>query len=88
MNKQKILYAAFDLFPSTKGAATHIAHNLTVAQQLFDRVTLLCLGHSDMPQYQQEGCITIRRCLLNHPNYLRRAELEYIVERVHAYFSR
>lgn len=72
---KQIVYAAFDLFPSPKGAATHIGHNVLASQQLFERTHLLCLGSPDMPRNQQEGSVQIRRCLLNHPNVLRRAKL-------------
>jgi glycosyltransferase involved in cell wall biosynthesis len=71
----RIFYAAFDLFPSPKGAATHMGHNLLAARDLFDSSTLFCLGAPDMPSYQEEGSITIHRCLLNHPNFLRRVDL-------------
>ncbi len=71
----RIFYAAFDLFPSPKGAATHMGHNLLAARELFDASTLFCLGAPDMPSYQEEGSITIHRCLLNHPNFLRRVDL-------------
>ncbi len=68
------LFASFDVFPSAKGAATHIAHTLRAIEKFKGRVTFACLGHQDMPRYQNEGNIEIRRCLANHPNFLKRAE--------------
>ncbi len=70
----KNLYATFDVFPSAKGAATHIAHTLRAIEKFENTVTLACLGQQDMPRFQNEGNIEIRRCLANHPNFLKRTE--------------
>lgn len=55
------LYAAFDVYPSSKGAATHISH---AARQLFDYFgggLLYTLGDDDLPLYQPEGRVDILR---------------------------
>ncbi|WP_020531709.1 glycosyltransferase family 4 protein [Flexithrix dorotheae] len=70
----KALYAAFDLYPSAKGAATHISH---FSQALFEHYNgglLYVLGNEKLPTYQQEGNIEIVRFSEAIPNYLERAE--------------
>ena len=69
------VFAAFDLFPSSKGSTARIAHTLQALSHCADSMTLACLGHSDMPRFQQEDRLLIRRCLAMHPNFLRRTEL-------------
>lgn len=67
------LYAAFDVFPSRKGAAIHIDH---FSRALFNRMgggLLHVLGDGAMPAFQQEENITIVRPRLLFPNYLARA---------------
>jgi glycosyltransferase involved in cell wall biosynthesis len=70
----KSLYAAFDLYPSAKGAATHI-HQM--ANTLFDFCGdgyLYVLGNERLPVYQNEGKIKIFRYSVPIENYLKRAE--------------
>jgi glycosyltransferase involved in cell wall biosynthesis len=70
----KSLYAAFDLYPSAKGAATHI-HQM--AKTLFDfcgNGYLYVLGNERLPVYQQEDQIKIFRHNVPIKNYLARAE--------------
>lgn len=69
------LYAAFDVFPSPKGAALHIAHSLMAIAEVSGPVALVCCGYGDMPGYQVEGPVTIWRCMDLHPNFLKRTEL-------------
>ena len=67
------LYAAFDRFPSRKGAAVHIAR---MAERLFDVMgggLLYVLGNQDLPVYQREGSVEILRCAAPVPNFLVRA---------------
>ena len=69
------LYAAFDIYPSAKGAATHI-HQMSKA--LFDHCGsgyLYVLGNERLPTYQDEGNIKIFRFTELVDNYLERAEL-------------
>jgi glycosyltransferase involved in cell wall biosynthesis len=70
----KTLFAAFDIFPNTKGSATHIAHDIRAITQNTGPLTLLCLGNTNMPGYQKEGEIQIYRCNAYHPNFLKRVE--------------
>ena len=66
------LYASFDRFPSSKGAAVHINR---FAPALFDRVErgLLCvLGDATLPSYQREGSIQIARFDEPISNFLER----------------
>lgn len=80
------LFATFDVFPSPKGAGTHIAQTALALAERFDRVHLVTLGHADMPAYQREGAITLHRCLAGHPNLLRRSD--YFGDHVHSVVSR
>ena len=60
-HSHRALYAAFDRFPSSKGAATHIAR---MATGLFDHAgggALLVLGSEALPIYQSEGAVEIAR---------------------------
>ncbi|MFC1849822.1 glycosyltransferase family 4 protein [candidate division CSSED10-310 bacterium] len=69
------LFATFDIFPTAKGASTHIAQTVRALQKFKGPATLVCLGSGDMPHHQSEEGITIRRCLTIHPNFLSRTEL-------------
>lgn len=74
MQPHRALYAAFDLYPSAKGAATHIFHFATT---LFERAgggLLFVLGNEKMPVYQHENNVEIKRFAASEPNYLKRAE--------------
>ncbi|EKD81653.1 MAG: hypothetical protein ACD_39C01707G0003, partial [uncultured bacterium] len=69
----KSLYAAFDTYPSPKGAAVHIRE---FAQTLFAHAgsgLLLVLGDDELPSWQIEGSTQIRRLVSDEPNYLKRA---------------
>lgn len=71
----RALYAAFDRFPSRKGAAIHIDR---FARTLFDSCdggALLVLGGSDLPAHQVEGPVEIVRFMRDVPNFLERALL-------------
>ncbi len=79
------LYAAFDLYPSSKGAATHIYHFSQTLFHTYDGGLLYVLGNGLLPKWQQEGNITIRRFTASIPNYLERANqygasLQHIVQ--------
>lgn len=69
----KALYAAFDLFPTSKGASTHIAH---MARYLFDfygNGLLYTLGNETYPDFESEGNTDIIRFSKRIPHYLNRA---------------
>jgi len=70
--KHRALYAAFDLYPSRKGAAIHI-HRF--ARALFDATgggLLFVLGDETLPAYQREGDVEILRFVQPAPNFLDR----------------
>lgn len=82
------LYAAFDTFPSAKGAATHIRH---AAPVLFERLgggLLYVLGDDELPAFQREdNGVEILRFRRPFPNFLERAiafrrQLASITERL------
>jgi glycosyltransferase involved in cell wall biosynthesis len=71
--RHRALYAAFDRFPSRKGAAIHIDR---FARTLFDELDggcLCVLGAPGLPMQQVEEQIEIRRLALDTPNFLERA---------------
>jgi glycosyltransferase involved in cell wall biosynthesis len=66
------LYAAFDRFPTRKGAAVHIAR---FAPALFEHAgsgILYVLGGGDLPRHQVEGRFEIVRYDGSEPNFLNR----------------
>jgi glycosyltransferase involved in cell wall biosynthesis len=66
------LYAAFDLYPSAKGAAAHISR---MAQALFGYAgggLLYVLGDPSLPVYQREGDVEILRFAGSIANFLDR----------------
>ncbi|MCM8525460.1 MAG: glycosyltransferase family 4 protein [Lentisphaeraceae bacterium] len=77
MTQAKSFYGAFDLFPSSKGAAIHIYH---MAGKLFEQHgpgLMTCLGNDELPHYQNEDNLEIYRFKESIPNYLTRA-LSYV----------
>lgn len=67
------LYAAFDVFPSAKGAAIHIDR---FARRLFEHAEgglLYALGDGRLPVAQREGGVEILRYTSEEPNLLERA---------------
>jgi glycosyltransferase involved in cell wall biosynthesis len=71
----RALYAAFDRFPSRKGAAIHIDRFARTLFGTFDGGVLLVLGGSDLPAHQVEGPVEIVRFMRDVPNFLERALL-------------
>lgn len=70
----RALFAAFDQFPSPKGAAVHILHS---SQTLFERYhggLLYVIGGGQLPPYQREDGIEVIRFTDEIPNLLQRAE--------------
>lgn len=82
--KPTYAYIAFDLFPSQKGAATHIEHCLVALQNTFNCGILICLGNDDMPsvQYDNERNLFVYRFQEKIVNFLNRTQKfqEYIHE--------
>ena len=70
--KHRALYAAFDRFPSQKGAASHIYR---MSQTLFDLMqggVLYVLGDEELPVYQKEESVEILRYSRPIANFLER----------------
>ncbi|WP_289045465.1 glycosyltransferase family 4 protein [uncultured Olleya sp.] len=72
--KPDYIYVAFDVFPSQKGAATHINHCLKALQRTFDVGLLICLGTEEMPSFQfdQERQLYVYRWKDKVVNFLER----------------
>ena len=68
------VYICFEAFPRPKGASSHIASMVEAMSKTFDSVLLICLGYADIPSFQVEDNIFIRRYKEYHPNMLKRAE--------------
>ena len=67
-------YIAFDVYPSSKGAATHIGH---MAGRLFEDHgggALITLGNAANCEHEQEGNVVAHRFMKQIPNYLERAQ--------------
>ena len=80
------LYAAFDRFPSPKGAATHIGWMATTLFETTGHGLLYVLGGEGLPFYQFEEGIEILRFEESIPNFLERtiafgASLADVLER-------
>lgn len=74
--KPEYIYIAFDVFPSQKGAATHINHCLKALQNTFKTGLLICLGNDNMPafQYDKERNLYVFRWKKKIVNFLKRTE--------------
>jgi glycosyltransferase involved in cell wall biosynthesis len=69
----RALYAAFDRFPSRKGAAIHIDRFARTLFEHFGGGALCVLGGETLPLHQVEDNIEILRFALDVPNFLQRA---------------
>lgn len=69
----RALYAAFDRFPSRKGAAIHIDRFARTLFDAFDGGALFVLGGPDLPAHQIEDNVEIVRFMADIPNFLERA---------------
>ncbi|HEX6083174.1 MAG TPA: glycosyltransferase [Thermoanaerobaculia bacterium] len=67
------LYAAFDRFPSRKGAAIHIDRFARTLFEAFGGGALFVLGGPELPRHQIEGDVQIHRFAEEIPNFLDRA---------------
>ncbi|TAF66639.1 MAG: glycosyltransferase family 1 protein [Cytophagales bacterium] len=70
----KALFAAFDVYPSAKGAAIHIYHNAKALFEYKKGGILLVVGNEKLPTWQQEENIEIHRFQNQQQNYLQRTE--------------
>ena len=71
---QKTAYIAFDIYPSAKGAATHISHFSMALFEKYKGGHLFVLGNEKFPLFQDEGDVKIHRFQPTEPNYLKRAQ--------------
>jgi glycosyltransferase involved in cell wall biosynthesis len=69
----RALYAAFDRFPSRKGAAIHIDRFARTLFDCFDGGVLFCLGGAGLPAHQRDGDVEIVRFSAEIENFLARA---------------
>ena len=68
------VYAAFDLYPSAKGAATHMRYMIEALHDQFDKVSVYALGNGEFDSsFFQEGTDYFHFSEI-HTNYLKRAE--------------
>jgi len=74
--KPEYAYIAFDVFPSQKGAATHINHCLKALQNTYSAGLLICLGNDEMPtfQYDAERKLYVYRFKEKIRNFLERTQ--------------
>ena len=71
----RILYTAFDVIPSPKGASTHITHFVRSLTQAGYDVTLITAGHHKLPkQAEYEGATLLRAPYIPTLNFLERAQ--------------
>lgn len=73
MSNKKSAYIAFDIFPSAKGAATHIYHFSKALFEYYGGGYLFVLGNEELPIFQKEENIEIHRFITDEKNYLKRA---------------
>ncbi|WP_271769557.1 glycosyltransferase family 4 protein [Aquimarina algiphila] len=71
------VYAAYDVFPSSKGSSTHIKEMISELSTHGDELRLLCLrGNDKLPAVQKHENILIKRYYSNERlNYLEKASL-------------
>ncbi len=74
--EHRAVYAAFDRFPTRKGAAIHIDRFARTLFDAFDGGALCVLGGPDLPVHQIEGAVEIARFASDAPNFLERT-LQY-----------
>jgi len=70
------LYTAFDVFPSAKGAATHIHHFANTLLKDFPKGMLYVLGDEKLPETENwENGVDVWRFKSENPHFLERTEL-------------
>jgi glycosyltransferase involved in cell wall biosynthesis len=73
IKKTNSLYAAFDRFPSSKGAAAHMYHFVSTLFDFFDGGLLYTAGSIGMPSLQYDGNCQHIRSSFYEKNFLLRA---------------
>jgi glycosyltransferase involved in cell wall biosynthesis len=71
--RHRALYAAFDRFPTRKGASTHIARFAPALFEEYGGGLLYVVGDESTPAHQLEGDVEIVRFSIPFPNLLERA---------------
>ena len=72
--KPKILYTAFDVVPSPKGASTHITYFVRGLIEAGYDLTLITAGDSTLPERDTYcGAVLLRASAGDEPNFLKRA---------------
>jgi len=72
--KTRILYTAFDIVPSPKGASTHITYFTRGLVEAGYEVTLITAGSSALPERETyAGATLLRAPVGDAPNFLKRA---------------
>ena len=73
LRRPRALYAAFDRFPTRKGASTHIARFAPALFEEYAGGLLYVLGDERLPAHQVEGDVEVVRFCAPLPNLLERA---------------
>jgi glycosyltransferase involved in cell wall biosynthesis len=84
--QNKALFAAFDIYPSAKGASTHIFHNASALFELMQGGWLSVLANPKLLDYEYEDKVEITRFAENIPNFLDRTQAygAWLYEKLHA----
>ena len=69
----RVLYAAFDVVPSPKGASRHITHFTRALVEAGNHVTLMTAGLTGMAAEERYAGARILRIGSEEPNFMRRA---------------
>src|SRR3954453_17957817 len=73
VRRHRAFYAAFDRFPSRKGAAIHIDRFARTLFDVFDGGALFVLGEKHLPFHQRDENVEIVRFVSYIDNFLERA---------------
>ncbi|VAW69430.1 hypothetical protein MNBD_GAMMA10-2358 [hydrothermal vent metagenome] len=72
LRDNKALYAAFDLYPSQKGASTHIQQFASTLFTHYKSGLLYVLGDDELSAHQREDNVEIVRFVQQHANFIHR----------------
>ncbi len=72
--QHQFLYAAFDIFPSTKGAGKHIYHFTNFLYEKYNDLGIFVLGDQSLASYELNNNLEIYRFQFFIENYLEKAE--------------
>ncbi|MBD0404412.1 glycosyltransferase family 4 protein [Flammeovirga sp. EKP202] len=74
MKKHRALYCAFDLFPTSKGASTHITYFANALFDFFAGGMLFTLGNQEYLSEEWEGSVQLKRMQKQIPNFWKRTQ--------------